>query len=162
MFDSMLPDASQINPTLRQTASSYGKGTPPMGAPPRQTENARRWSATSCSPTGYPAVPSALGGLTSGFGMGPGVPPLPWSLTNEGHSSVRGEASAVPWGPHSATSRRPVSKRIAGTEKEERRARPISTARLNALPRLHLQPINLVVYQGPYRRENSSWDWLPA
>ena len=23
------------------------------------------------------AVPSALGGLTSGFGMGPGVPPLP-------------------------------------------------------------------------------------
>ena len=32
------------------------------------------------------AVPSALGGLTSGFGMGPGVPPLPWSLTNKGHS----------------------------------------------------------------------------
>ena len=36
------------------------------------------------------AVPSALGGLTSGFGMGPGVPPPPWSLTNEGHSAVRG------------------------------------------------------------------------
>ena len=33
------------------------------------------------------AVPSALGGLTSGFGMGPGVPPLPWSLTNKGHSA---------------------------------------------------------------------------
>ena len=85
----MLPDASQIDPTLRQTGSSYGKGAPPGGAPPRQTENARRWSATSCSPTGYPAVPSALGGLTSGFGMGPGVPPLPWSLTNDGHSAVR-------------------------------------------------------------------------
>ena len=32
------------------------------------------------------AVPSALGSLTSGFGMGPGVPSLPWSLTNKGHS----------------------------------------------------------------------------
>ena len=51
-------------------------------------------------PRAYPAVPSALGGLTSGFGMGPGVPPLPWSLTNVGHSAFR----AVPWGPHSATS----------------------------------------------------------
>ena len=40
-------------------------------------------------PRAYPAVPSALGGLTSGFGMGPGVPPLPWSLTNDGHSAVR-------------------------------------------------------------------------
>ena len=36
------------------------------------------------------AVPSALGGLTSGFGMGPGVPPLPWSLTSVGHSSPPG------------------------------------------------------------------------
>ena len=53
-------------------------------------QNAPCWSATSCSPTDYSAVPSALGGLTSGFGMGPGVPPLPWSLTNKGHSAVRG------------------------------------------------------------------------
>ena len=45
------------------------------------------------------AVPSALGGLTSGFGMGPGVPPLPWPLTNKGRSS-----GTVPWGPHSVTS----------------------------------------------------------
>ena len=37
-------------------------------------------------PRTYSAVPSALGGLTSGFGMGPGVPPLPWSLTNKGYS----------------------------------------------------------------------------
>jgi hypothetical protein len=29
-------------------------------------------------------------------------------------------------------------------------ARPISTGKLNVLPRLHTQPINLVVYQGPY------------
>ena len=30
------------------------------------------------------------------------------------------------------------------------------------LPHFHLQPINLVVYEGPYRKENSSWDPLPA
>ena len=28
-------------------------------------------------------------------------------------------------------------------------ARPISTAKLNALQRLHLRPINLVIFQGP-------------
>ena len=44
----------------------------------------------------------------------------------------------------------------------EVRARPISAARLRRSRALHLPPINLVVYQGPYRRENSSWDWLPA
>lgn len=44
-------------------------------------------------------------------------------------------------------------------------ARPISTRRLNALLRLHLGPINLVVYEGPlgaYAREISSWGGLPA
>jgi len=30
------------------------------------------------------------------------------------------------------------------------RPRPISTARLNTLLCVHLQPINLVVYEGPY------------
>ena len=74
---------------------------PPPAAPGH--ENAPCWSATSCSPTDYSAVPSALGGLTSGFGMGggltsgfgmgPGVPPLPWSLTNKGHSLFRGGLS---------------------------------------------------------------------
>ena len=28
--------------------------------------------------------------------------------------------------------------------------RPISTSQLNVSPRLHLKPINLVVYKGPY------------
>lgn len=39
------------------------------------------------------AVPSALGGLTSGFGMGPGVPPLPWPPAAKGRSAVSGRAS---------------------------------------------------------------------
>ena len=29
--------------------------------------------------------------------------------------------------------------------------RPISTGRLNVLPRVHLRPINVVVYHGPYQ-----------
>ena len=111
-------------------------------------------------PRADPAVPSALGGLTSGFGMGPGVPPLPWSLTNVGHSAVR----AVPWGPHSATDEDVLhlGPQDVVMGHVEVRARPISTARLRRSHALHLPPINLVVYQGPYRRENSSWDWLPA
>ena len=43
-------------------------------------------------PPAGPAVPSALGGLTSGFGMGPGVPPLPWPPTGDG----RGEGGSPP------------------------------------------------------------------
>ena len=39
--------------------------------------------------------------------------------------------------------------------------RTISTARLNALLHLHLQPINHVVYMGP-DREISSWIGLPT
>ena len=89
------------------------------------------------------AVPSALGGLTSGFGMGPGVPPLPWPPTSEGRSLPEGPAwrralraaqrdadDAPRRGPH--RTRRPDAKG---------RARPISTARLSASRRLHLQPI---------------------
>ena len=51
-------------------------------------------SGTPYPPTGYPAVLSAMGGLTSGFGMGPGDPPL--------HGSAHGRCShegARPAGP---------------------------------------------------------------
>ena len=40
-----------------------------------------------------------------------------------------------------------------GGDQEMRRARAISTPRLSASPRLHLGPINQVVYLGPYRKE---------
>ena len=36
--------------------------------------------------------------------------------------------------------------------------RTISTAKLNVLPRLHMQPINLVVFKGPYQL--MLWDIL--
>ena len=138
-----------------------GPATTRVTGPPRHA-NAPRWSATSCSPTDYSAVPSALGGLTSGFGMGPGVPPPPWSLTNEGHSVFRGRAPPGALGAAQRSESRTEGRPTATPESQGRRARPISTARLSASRRLHLLPINQVVYLGPYRREDSSRDWLPA
>lgn len=60
------------------------------GGPPRNAKMPLVGQRRPALPRTHSAVPSALGGLTSGFGMGPGVPPPPWSLTNEGHSAVRG------------------------------------------------------------------------
>ena len=126
-------------------------------------KNAPCWSATSCSPTDYSAVPSALGGLTSGFGMGPGVPPLPWSLTNKGYSCFTRVFSRALRAAQCDVKFKGFKKHASVQNiLKKRRARPISNARLNALQHLHLHPINLVVYKGSYRKENSSWDGLPA
>ena len=91
------------------------------------------------------AVPSAQEGLTSVFGMGTGVAP-----------------PAMP--PGIARPRRLAPRRIRRFSSAARlcslhsfnnqkyrgqAARPISTGQLNALPRLHLRPINLVIFQGP-------------
>ena len=74
----------------RGRAARQNKKGPPRVSPGRASaharENAPCWPAASCSPTDYTAVPSALGGLTSGFGTGPGVPPLPWPPANKGRS----------------------------------------------------------------------------
>jgi hypothetical protein len=81
-----------------------------------------------------PQVPSAQAGLTSVFGMGTGVtPPL--------------------WPPETMLKNRvvPCERSIASTGRFVPSPRPISTGRLNALLRLHLRPINVVVYHGPYQ-----------
>ena len=87
------------------------------------------------------AVPSALGGLTSGFGMGPGVPPLPWPPTSEGRSLPEGPA----WRRALRAAQRDSRRRSQGDRGDlalgKRRARPISAARLSASRRLHLRPI---------------------
>ena len=67
--------------------------------------------------------------------------------------------------PGGRTAQRVLGQKVARPRLQmsgKRRARPISTARLSASRRLHLLPINQVVYLGPYRREDSSRDWLPA
>ena len=83
----------------------------------------------------YLQVPSARAVLTAVFGMGTGVSPPPWSPGSN------------------VSSRRNHENSIASTNVFERvrsSPRPISTGRLNTLPCVHLRPINLVVYQGPY------------
>ena len=68
-------------------------GAPGEAPGPRRAANAKMplvGQRRPALPRTDSAVPSALGGLTSGFGMGPGVPPPPWPLTNKGHSPVRG------------------------------------------------------------------------
>ena len=88
------------------------------------------------------AVPSALGSLTAGFGMGPGVPSPPRSP----------EKPVVPHYPQMAP---------LGTLKTEQNAAPhnsshsikpstISTALLRTLLPVHMPPIHLVVFQGSY------------
>src|SRR5215472_1797727 len=88
-----------------------------------------------------PAVPSALKGLTSGFGMGPGV-------------------SLSLWPPKRYGDVRPyLQNRIVDASSAPSRAlwwcglspRPVSTGQLHALRRFHFRPINPVVYWGPYQ-----------
>ena len=87
-----------------------------------------------------PQVPSAQTGLTSVFGMGTGVspslsPPRIWLSTN-------------------TRPRRPTSVPRAFHSEHEHRSnpspRPISTGLLNTLLCVHIRPINVVVYHGPY------------
>ena len=85
------------------------------------------------------AVPSAVEGLTSGFGMEPGVSPLLWPPEHIEFSSPRPDG-----GP------RGLEYSIASASRRSS-PRTISTGRLNALLRLHLPPIDPVVCWGPYR-----------
>ena len=69
-----------------------------------------------------------------------------------------------PWGPHGDRSEgiHPFQAPPFLAGRMGARARPISTARLNASRRLQLRPIDHVFYMGAYRRENSSRRRLPA
>ena len=118
-------------------------------------------------PRADPAVLSARWGLASGFGTGPGVPPMLWPLTGgrrpplrcPGSHSTRALGAAwrigeirlggilVP-GPR-LRAHVPRAARCGSG-----RARAISAARLRTSPSLHLPSIDQVVYLGPYRKEN--------
>lgn len=154
--------------TAARGPPGHEKGEAPEGASP----GARTLSSEPVAgrrrpalPPARPAVPSALGGLTSGFGMGPGVPPLPWPPTGDGLGMRRGAldpALARPQGRTAEKRKHFSSLRTPGQKAGRARARPISAARLRRSRALHLRPIDLVVFEGPYRRENSSQDRLPA
>src|SRR3954453_11702100 len=82
------------------------------------------------------AVPSALRGLASGFGMGPGVSLLLWPPKR--YRVVRQTLVL-----HSPTvSREPHSGRVASLWSSPR---PISTGQLHASPHFHFRPINPMV-----------------
>src|SRR3954454_16815966 len=80
----------------------------------------------------YPQVPSALAGLTAVFGMGTGGTSSPWPP----ETCCKGDE------PRELKSKHELLVNPS--------PRPISTGRLNTLPCVHLRPINVVVYQGPY------------
>ena len=87
------------------------------------------------------AVPSALKGLTAVVGMGTGVSPSHRSLDSS--LADTSERQEVIFGGL----RPPVVHHTVIAE--SRRVRLSSTGRLCALPRLHRQPIDLVVFQEP-------------
>ena len=117
-------------------------------------------------PRAGPAVLSARWGLASGFGTGPGVPPMLWPLTGGRRPPLRcpGVSSTCPGGrmahrggdsgasscPDRASERSVPRAARCGSG----RARAISAARLRTSPPLHLPSIDQVVYLGPYRKEN--------
>ena len=117
-------------------------------------------------PRADPAVLSARWGLASGFGTGPGVPPMLWPLTGGRRppfSVIRvslSRALGAAWRigkidsgasscPDRAWALVPRAARCGSG-----RARAISAARLRLSPALHLPSIDQVVYLGPYRKEN--------
>ena len=113
------------------------------------------------------AVLSAKAGLTAGFGMGPGDPRL-CGRARGGRSPAALSYSSLPGPLTGATlaaawrARKKITHRARCFSSRMRRARAISAARLSASPRLHLRPIDQVVYLGPYRRVDSSRRRLPA
>ena len=113
------------------------------------------------------AVLSAKAGLTAGFGMGPGDPRL-CGRARGGRSPAaqvfepaRNPLPGRPWRPHGGHGQK-TAHRARCLSSRMRRARAISAARLSASPRLHLRPIDQVVYLGPYRKVDSSRRRLPA
>ena len=83
----------------------------------------------------WKAVPSALAGLTSGFGMGPGVTPPLWAPKQ--YSVV-----LIGLGTHFSLRTNNERRHLQPSP------RPISTGQLNALLRFHLRPINPVFWLG--------------
>ena len=118
-------------------------------------------------PRADPAVLSARWGLASGFGTGPGVPPMLWPLTGGrrpplrcpvSHTRALGAAWRIGKGTDSGASSCPDRASERSVPRAARcgsgRARAISAARLRLSPALHLPSIDQVVYLGPYRKEN--------
>ena len=89
-------------------------------------------------PGGYPPSTIGAGGLNFRVRDGNGCDSAAMATGNLAHSSG------------AAHGRGPCETSIASTGKVVPSPRPISTGRLNTLLCVHLRPINVVVYHGPY------------
>src|SRR6185437_10958223 len=94
-----------------------------------------------------PAVPSAQRGLTSEFGMGSGVSPALVPPAVCVWVEMGDEGVCVPWSIDALLCVRYFS--WTGQA-----SRALSTARLHASQRVHLPPINAVVFCGPSEGRN--------
>ena len=109
------------------------------------------------------AVPSALEGLASGFGMGPGVPPPPTPPTTlfnlsphqptggRTHHPTTTPTTRADTGEHGCVLR--VTQWMRTTKVLWASPRPISTGRLHPSQSFHPRPINPIVSRGPYPRK---------
>src|SRR4051812_8037978 len=94
------------------------------------------------------AVPSALKGLASGFGMGPGVSPSLLCRRNSMELWPHRFALGEKGGDEPTAARELHSGRVASLWSSPR---PISTGQLHALPHFHFRPINPLGWRGPYQ-----------
>ena len=102
------------------------------------------------------AVPSALRGLTSGFGMGPGVSPSLWPPQLYGITSLRDGSR-----PYSGN--RIVDAKLAWSDcKCVSSPRSVSTGQLSASRRLHFRPINPVIWLGTLPTRGGGRPYLEA
>ena len=135
-------------------ASTYAYTKVPLYA------NAPCWSATSCSPTDF--LRSTIGARELNFWVRNGTRCAFPAIIADQQGVFDCQRGVLCTLRAAQCDMYRDLLEASHKHKRKRRARPISIARLNALPHVHLQPINLVVYKGSYRKENSSWDGLPA
>ena len=95
------------------------------------------------------AVPSALKGLTSGFGMGPGVSPSLWPPKRVSSFGL-------------LCCSRPYLGNCIVDACVWSSPRPISTGQLRTLPFVYFRPINPVVCWGPYQVLSCGSPYLEA
>ena len=161
-------DAERRLQASPQDAKKPARGSIPRGPLPAPIEKRPPRARRPALPQPCAAVLSAKAGLTAGFGMGPGDPRL-CGRARGGRSPAaqmyskpaRNPCPGRPWRPHGGHGQK-ITHRARCFSSRMRRARAISAARLSASPRLHLRPIDQVVYLGPYQRVDSSRRRLPA
>ena len=125
---------TSVPPRAAPDAPGQKKSAPASGRKIIQKEKSRRLPTFP-----HNGVSSARGCLTSVFGTGTGIATPPWPPAYKSRVRIRTDREK-------GVFRRAPRGRERGYGQG---SRAISTARLCASPRLHLRPIDPVVYRGP-------------